>query len=169
MTVNIDGFKAGRVYARMMGALPLPDAATDWRAGSLKPTGAPLDLALAGKGFFVVDTPAGERLTRGGSFRLDDAGHLVDANGNALLGEDGPVILPLPHHAIEIDADGTVRADGKRVGRLRIETTSPAVRLAHTGDALFIPDTTPQPLPAESRNVRQGFLEDGGKSRLAAL
>ena len=169
MTVNIDGFKAGRVFARMMGALPMPDAATDWRAGSLKPTGAPLDLALEGNGFFVVATPAGERLTRGGSFRLDDAGHLVDANGNTLLGEDGPLTVPLPHDFIEIDVDGAVRAAGKGVGRLRIETTSPTVRLAQEGDTLFIPDTTLQPVPAESRNVRQGFLEDRGNSRLAAL
>jgi flagellar basal-body rod protein FlgF len=168
--VNTEGFKAERVFARMMGgALPVPDTATDWRAGSLKPTGAPLDLAVEGNGFFIVDTPAGERLTRGGSFRLDDSGRLVDANGHALLGEDGPISLPLPQGAVEIDAGGVVRVDGKEAGRLRIETTPPNVALAHEGGTLFVPDKTRQPLPTESRTVRQGFLEDSNVNSVSTM
>jgi flagellar basal-body rod protein FlgF len=67
---NTDGFKAERVFARLMGdAMTAGDTRTDRTAGTLRQTHAPLDLALADDGFFVVETPDGERLTRGGSFR----------------------------------------------------------------------------------------------------
>src|SRR5262245_37196279 len=87
-----DGFKAERVFARLLGeAFPIPDASTDLRAGTFKETGSPLDLALQGDGFFVVSTDRGERLARTGSFRLDDKGFLVTADGHPLLGEKGPI------------------------------------------------------------------------------
>src|SRR5919199_161705 len=70
--VDTTGFKGERVFARLTeGALPEADTNTDTRGGTLKETGAPLDVALTGDGYLVVDTPQGERLTRGGSFHLD--------------------------------------------------------------------------------------------------
>ena len=63
--VDTSGFKAERVFARAMGdGLPAVETATDLRGGTLTQTGAPLDVALDGKGFLVVDGPHGERLTR---------------------------------------------------------------------------------------------------------
>src|SRR5687768_4258748 len=75
-------FKAERVFARVMGdAIPVADTTTDRTAGSLSTTEQPLDLAFADDAFFVVETPNGERLTRGGSFTLDAEGRVVDARG----------------------------------------------------------------------------------------
>src|SRR5262245_52016493 len=89
---NTDGFKAERVFARLVGeALPVAGALTDRSAGSYRPTGQPLDLAVGGDGFFIVGTPNGEQWTRGGAFRVDANGYLVDADGHAALGERGPV------------------------------------------------------------------------------
>lgn len=51
----------------------------DFNQGELEPTGDPLDMAIEGDGFFVVDGgPAGQLYTRAGSFRLDEQGSLVD-------------------------------------------------------------------------------------------
>src|SRR5690606_32401424 len=85
--VDTHGFKGERVFARMLGdgMGPVADTETDLRNGSLRQTGSPLDIAIGGDGFLVVETPQGERLTRGGSFRLDDTGRVVDARGNLLL------------------------------------------------------------------------------------
>src|ERR1051325_4214106 len=59
--VSTDGFKAQRVFARLLdGMHPAPDTTTDFSTGALKETGAPLDLALEKDGFFVVSTKAGE-------------------------------------------------------------------------------------------------------------
>ena len=49
---------------------------------------AALDVALDGPGFLVVKTPAGERLTRGGSLKLDAGGQLTDGDSNPVLGNE---------------------------------------------------------------------------------
>src|SRR5690606_7238775 len=132
------GFKAERVFAQLVGdALPAAATATDLSAGTLQVTGEPLDLALAGEGFFVVETAEGERLTRGGSFSLDADGRIVDANGNPLLGEGGPIVAA--GGAVEVDGAGVVRVDGKEAGRLRIDSTPAGASLTHVGANLFLP------------------------------
>ncbi|MEP6691892.1 MAG: hypothetical protein ABJD07_12110 [Gemmatimonadaceae bacterium] len=61
------------MFARLVGdALTVPDTASDMRGGSIRPTSSPTDLALDGPGFFVLDSPNGERLRRGGTFRVVD-------------------------------------------------------------------------------------------------
>ncbi|HEX7243922.1 MAG TPA: flagellar hook-basal body protein [Longimicrobiaceae bacterium] len=167
--VSTDGFKAERVFARMIDdALPVADTATDLSGGTLKPSGAPLDLALEGPGFFVVGTEGGERWSRGGSFRLDEAGQVVDASGNALLGEDGPVTVPAGG-AVAIDREGVVRVDGKEVAKLRVETSPPGVRLAHEAGTLFVPDAGRAPAQGDARQVRQGFTEESNVSSVGSL
>jgi flagellar basal-body rod protein FlgF len=166
--VSTDGFKAERVFARLMGdAITVADTATDQRSGALKPTGAPLDLALEGNGFLVVETGAGERFNRGGSFRLDEVGRIVDANGNALLGEGGPIVAP--QGTLEIDGSGTVKVDGKAVAQLRVETVPAGTRLAHEGGALFVPDASREPVAVENRRVRQGMLEDSNVDSVGSM
>jgi flagellar basal-body rod protein FlgF len=166
--VSTDGFKGERVFARLMGdALPIADSATDLRAGTLKPTGAPLDLALGGDGFFVVETAEGERLSRGGSFRLDDEGRIADAAGNLLLGEGGPIVPG--QGTIEIDRSGVVRADGRVVDRLRLERVAPDARLQHVAGTMFLPDPSREPLDPNSRIVQQGVLEESNVSSIESL
>ena len=172
--VDTTGFKAERVFARLTeGALPEADTGTDTRGGTLRETGAPLDIALAGDGYLVVDTPAGERLTRGGSFRLEEGGRVVDAAGNPLLGETGPVVVPPNSAAVEVTGAGVVRAGGREVARLRMEGTPPGARLQHAGGGLFVPDAGARPLDDDARRtgrlVRQGYLEDSNVSSLDAM
>ena len=47
----------------------------DLSQGAMKHTGGQFDLAIHGEGFFVLDTPAGERLTRAGAFQLAPGGY----------------------------------------------------------------------------------------------
>lgn len=157
--VETTGFRGQRVFARLMeGEVTVADAQTDMRAGALRQTSSPLDFALGGDGFFVVDTPDGERLTRGGSFQLDAEGRIVDANGNALQGESGPIVAS--GGTISVTAQGSVSVDGREVGRLRIDRVPPGTELQHAGGTHFLPDPAQTPLEAADRNVRQGYLED---------
>ena len=62
--VSTEGFRAQRIFARMVGgALPAPEAATGARARSRQPATAPLDLAVEGDGLLRVDVPGAERPT----------------------------------------------------------------------------------------------------------
>lgn len=55
--------------------------------GNITQTGAPLDLAIQGSGFFIVQNQSNQTLyTRDGGFSLNSQGQLVDANGDFVQG-----------------------------------------------------------------------------------
>ena len=177
--VSTDGFKAERAFARLLdGALPAIDAQTDLRAGTLRPTGNPLDLAIAGDGFLVVDTPDGERLTRGGAFRLDEQARVVDHAGNPLLGDGGPIVIDVGNEVklhetaeqlVNVDRDGEVRVGDRVVGRLRVETVPTGTRLEHAGGNQFLPPAERIPAAEGEREVRQGAIEESNVGSVSAL
>ena len=154
------GFKAEQVFARMVpGSAPVADGRTDLRAGSVNPTGNALDIALEGTGFLVVETPDGTRLSRGGSFSLNEYGALVDETGARLLGSSGEIVLP-EGGEVEIGADGAISVDGEQVDALRMESADPTVLRRQDG-GYFLPepgDRNSEP-PADLK-VRQGHLEE---------
>ena len=165
---STDGFKAERVFGQMLGdATTAARTATDLRTGTLRDTFNPLDLALGGEGFFVVGTPNGERYTRGGSFQLDADRQLVDAQGNVVLGEQGPIVLP--QGAVSVDRAGVVSVDGKEAARLRLERPAAGAPLPHEGGTLFVPDGSGRPVAVADRRVRQGALEESNVSPIGSL
>lgn len=176
--VNTDGFKGERAFARLMsdGSTPAIETATDFRAGPITATGAPLDLAISGDGFFVAQTAQGERFTRGGSLRLDDARRLVDQGGHPLLAEPdaagnggGPVVVPADARTITVSAAGIVNADGKDLGRLRLESVPAGTRLQHDAGGLFVPGAARTSVAPDARTVRQGAREESNVGSVAAL
>jgi flagellar basal-body rod protein FlgF len=76
------------------------------RAGTVRETNRPLDVALEGNGYLAVQWADGEAYTRAGNISIDANGAL-SVNGRALLGEGGPITLPA-HTAVEIAKDGTI-------------------------------------------------------------
>ncbi|WGK69831.1 flagellar hook-basal body protein [Candidatus Haliotispira prima] len=78
----------------------------DFSQGSLVETEHPYDLGLEGQGFFVVETPQGERYTRNGEFILGKEGYLETKDGLRVLGENGPIQLKL--HNFRIDRSGDI-------------------------------------------------------------
>jgi flagellar basal-body rod protein FlgG len=132
--------------------------ATDFSPGALRETGNPLDLALEGKGLFVVDSPEGERYTRQGSFSLNADSMLVTANGLLVQGEQGPISVS--GSRFEVDATGRVVVDGRVVDRLKIVEIPPAGTLEKAGDTLFRL-TNPNTSLREATGivVRQGAIE----------
>lgn len=166
--VSTDGFKAQRVFARLLdGILPVAETSSDLSTGSLKQTGNALDVALNGPGFLVVSTPAGDRYTRGGSLRLDEKHHLVDAEGRTLLGEKGPMTMGTG--PVEIDATGQVKQSGQVVDRLKIETAPKGTELSREGEALWVPPATREVMKPDARAVKQGYLEESNVNSMGSL
>src|SRR5688572_25581190 len=106
------------------GAAPLPGAdatVTHWidlSQGPVRETGRDLDAALSGPGFFVVETPGGERYTRAGGFDVGADGSLVTSGGLRVLGEKGPINVR--GGRVTIAENGEVRADGRTLDTLRV-------------------------------------------------
>ena len=162
-------FKADRVTAHRLAGRehPVPVHSTDLQQGTFRETGRPLDLGLDGPGFFVVQTAAGERLTRGGSMRLDAAGRLTDADGWPLLTGDGPLVV---HGAeVEVEVDGTVLVDGATAGRLRLVEAAAPGTLRKVGGGRYLPGGALGDVVPERTRVRQGALEETNVSPLASM
>jgi flagellar basal-body rod protein FlgG len=93
--------RSGRVVGPLgMGAFA--DAkVTNLAPQALRVTDEPLDLAIAGEGFFAVQTPQGIRYTRNGQFSASPNGFLIDQLGNPVLGPNGqPVRLTADHRVV---------------------------------------------------------------------
>lgn len=88
----------------------------DWREGPVAPTGNPLDVAIQGDGFFVVNTPTGERYTRKGRFELDANRQIATADGAPVMGDGGPIVVPQDAGEITVAKDGTVSANNTTTG-----------------------------------------------------
>ncbi len=179
--VETAGFRAERIFSEVLpGGIPAIGTVTDTRAGELRETTGPLDLALQGTGHFAVETSEGTKLVRSGSFTLDADGRVVDANGNALLGTSGPLVLP--PGPVEIDATGVVTVAGERVGRLRVVRADAAQEAGAVDgaapisatrgslrDGVLVDEASLTEVPPEAVLVRQGFLEGSNVNALDSL
>lgn len=173
------GFKAERFvqHAETTGSSPtstaslaIPEATveTDFSQGPIEPTGNALDVALSGDGFFVVDGPHGQRLTRRGNLRLDAEGYLATSDGARLQGTNGD--LHVGPGEIAIGPDGTVRAGEVSAGKLRVVTVADPAKLVREGGTTF--DAGKQPLTdvgATDVQVIQGALEGANLSPIESL
>lgn len=138
----------------------------DLTSGTLQRTGNPLDVAMEGSAFFVVQTAAGNLYTRAGNFQLSAAGKLVTASGDAVLGSQGPITLPAGD--VAISGDGTVSVDGAVVDQLRIVRFPPEAALTSVGGSYYSAGTA-SPLPASASRVRQGMIEDSNVNAMKAV
>ncbi|MCW8107578.1 flagellar basal body rod protein FlgF [Alteromonas ponticola] len=133
------GFKAQLEQARAMPVygegLPTrvfaltESPSNNYETGAMIQTGRDLDVAIQGNGFFAVqDANGNEVYSRDGSFQLGPDGVLTDMHGNIVLGDAGPIFLPVPLDNLNIDMDGTISTRpigapinvSEEVGRLKL-------------------------------------------------
>ena len=134
----------------------------DFRPGVIATTGRDLDVAIEGRGFFVVDTPAGERYTRNGGFTRRSDGVLSTTQGEPVLGESGEITLGTG--VATIDADGTVKSGNAVLGKIRVVEFAAESDLMRESGARF--KAIPGALPQESETGRlvTGSLEQSNAS-----
>ena len=131
--------------------------AIDQSVGVMKPTGKALDLAIAGEGYFAVQTAQGVAYTRRGDFRVDAEGRLVTANGEAVLSEQGQ--LRLPHGSYAVDKHGAISVDGRQAGQLQLVEIKREHALVALGNGLYrLAEAGINPA-AINTEIRSGYLE----------
>lgn len=172
---NTPGFKAGRVLfsdwlSRQTNAESprggrvvafVQDRATyrDLQAGPMAQTGNPFDLAVAGDGYFTVETSRGPRLTRAGRFSPMADGRVGDADGNALLDTAGqPIRIGAADQRVVVSSDGTVRSENGRLGQIGVVQPGDPRRTTPEGGRTMRADSETAAVPRPQ--VIQGAVED---------
>jgi len=130
----------------------------DLSEGDLNTTNAPFDLAIHGKGYFVVQTPAGERYTRNGHFSLDASGQIVTSNGDVVQGDGGAITITPDDGEIHIAQDGTVSGKTGQIGRIRVVDFANQRGLVKEGASLYAANGQ-SPTDAENFTLQSGMLE----------
>jgi flagellar basal-body rod protein FlgF len=136
--------------------------------GALAPTGGALDLAIEGDGFFLIETPQGERLTRAGHFQTNGDGEMVTPDGYPVLDEGGArIFVPVDAGQLAIARDGTVSVDGDPLAQIALVRPVDAAELRRAPGVLLEP--TGELLPADDAVVHQGFLEESNVDPISEM
>ncbi|MDX1744225.1 MAG: flagellar hook-basal body complex protein [Ruegeria sp.] len=111
---------------------------TSLQQGLLTETGGQFDFAIEGDGFFMVETPAGNRLTRAGAFSPSGQGDLVTMDGYRVLDSNGaPVFIPPDGASIDVGSDGTLSIEGQFLGQIGVYSVADPKMLLREGSTQF--------------------------------
>ena len=149
----------------------------DMSEGAIQHTGNPLDVAIDGKGYLVVQTANGQqRYTRNGALSINGAGQLVTSDGDQVVGDSGPITFQSTDHDVVISPTGiiTVRegnatGDSAR-GNLQLVNFAQPQLLQKDGGSKFMAPAgvTSEPAPANTYVV-QGAIEKSNVNGVAEM
>lgn len=135
----------------------------DFSQGSIIETARPLDVALYGKGFFVIETTEGPLYTRNGIFLTNQNGQIVDSQGRIVAGQSGPITIPagIAPSQLNISSDGTISAGGIAIGKFNlVDFQDNENKLVPVGENCYqMPYQDIQPTSAGNIVVKQGYQE----------
>jgi flagellar basal body rod protein FlgG len=149
----------------------------DTGAGPILATGRPLDVAIKGDGFLLVNTARGDRFTRSGNLHVAQNGSIVSKDGDVLFDrERKPVKVDPTSTDVAIGADGSVVDQGTVVGQLTVVQFKHPEALEREGALLYksaptdppvhvTPTLEPGSLEASNTSAVKGMLEIVNASR----
>lgn len=168
---------SNRLLERLGAGVLLQPGRVSTAQGPIEITNNPLDVAIEGDGFLVVQLDAGSpsdrlRLTRDGRMTVNSEGWLVQsASGLPVLDQTGDRIR-VDHDAgpLAIGTDGTIRQRGGEVGRLQFVSVPDPSTLAKAGNGHFRPDAQQaSSLVPASGQIRGGAVERSGVDPIKAM
>jgi flagellar basal body rod protein FlgG len=136
----------------------------DFRNGTVVTTGRTLDVAIQGKGFIAIDTPAGVRYTRNGALTRSADGTLTTALGEPIVNDVGAGPIRLTPGELAIDPDGTVRVNGGIAGKIRVVQFEREDQIVRESGSRFRAIAGAEPEAAEGTSLVAGALEQSNAS-----
>jgi flagellar basal-body rod protein FlgF/flagellar basal-body rod protein FlgG len=130
--------------------------------GALEQTGNPLDMAIEGLGFFMVQTPNGPRYTRDGGFHRAPGGLLVTAKGDPVLSAKG-LPIPVPPGEVSVGVDGVLSVAGGVVATVGVYTFPKGAELTPEGANRYLAPEGVAPTLSADATVRQGTIENANQ------
>lgn len=127
--------------------------------GPISSTGGAFDFAIEGEGFFMVQTPQGNQLTRAGAFTPGPEGDLVTMDGYPVLDSGGTAItIPPGASQVALARDGTLSAAGVPIAQIGVYMPNDPNGLIHTGGTRFSVEAGAEVM--EDPVVLQGYIEE---------
>lgn len=174
--INSTGFKRQVPFSEVLseeGKVQIREV-TDHKSGTLMQTTNPLDLAISGEGFFLVETSNGNRLTKDGNFKISQEGFLVNQEGNKVLTKDGPLnvnnYLLNDKQQISITNNGEITIGDELVTRLMIVQPSDRSLLTRMEGSEFSADNSGYQESKEfDYTVHQGYLEESNVNAITEM
>ena len=124
------------------------DLARNLTEGPMNPTGNPLDLAISGNAYFVVETPLGDRYTRHGRLQLDAERQIVTSQGYPILSDaNQPISIPPGRNDLNVAADGTISDPAGPLGRINLVQFADEQLLRRNANALYNTTQDPEAAP----------------------
>jgi flagellar basal-body rod protein FlgF/flagellar basal-body rod protein FlgG len=145
----------------------LGDSHLDLTQGSLVRTGNDLDLGIDGPAFLSIQTANGPAYTRDGALRISPQGQLVTASGDAVLGDQGVINLPI-NAKVSISADGTLSVNGAIAGKLKLVEFAPGTDIESLGSTTYSAPAASASAATKSV-VRQGTLESSNVNPVTSV
>ncbi len=137
----------------------------NFQGGALYKTGSNTDLAIAGDGYFVLQSEEGQLYTRDGRFFVNEEGVLVSASGNfPVMGQSGPISIP-SGSKLEISKNGNIIVDDVQMDTIKVVKIKNPSSLVSLNNSLF--KAPPEGISYEevlSPNILTGFLESSNVS-----
>lgn len=178
---NTTGYKRNRFFAEALNerfdanGSPRSDRrvqqVNDMSSGSIKETGNPLDVALGGEGFFEIQSEDGNatHYTRAGHFMLGNEGTLRTPNGDAVMGEGGPIQIPVEEGGnVNIAKNGDVTVGDTHVGKLRVVRIDNPEQMERREGAAFVANGA-APETMDDPTVLQGKVETSNVSPVTEM
>lgn len=139
---------------------PVVFTATSFVQGALRRTDNPLDMAIEGDGFFVVETDDGEMYTRNGAFIKDSEGYLSTTDGHRVISSSGTI--QIPPGRINISKEGIISVDDSEIGRIKIVRFEDNSKLEKVGSNLYMAKdgVSGEEVPEEEATVLSGYIEE---------
>ncbi|EAQ31829.1 MULTISPECIES: flagellar basal-body rod protein FlgF [Idiomarina] len=184
---NTTGFKADLEQARSMQAFGegLPtrvfsmteSPGQNFAEGPIRTTGRNLDVAINGQGWIAVqDANGNERYTRNGSLEIDAGGMLRTSSGDPVMGDAGPVLIPMPIDSLTIGRNGniSIRPQGapedanEIVDRIKL-VNPPLNNVEKTTDGYFALKDGQQALADANVKLEVGALEGSNVNAIGEM
>jgi len=162
-----------RAIGNMSMGVKLGEVYTNYGQGSLKETDNTYDMALEGNGFFNLSVTdkggnTSTQYTRNGSFTMTKDGHIVDENGNYLMGEGGAIVVPTDAAEVVIDKNGAVYADNTYVDNIKITDFDNYDYLTKTGDTMYQALDGAVEKPSNAL-IQQGYTEQSNVNIISEM
>lgn len=139
---------------------------TNFVTGSLTQTDKNTDMAIDGDGFFVVQTPQGERYTRNGEFALTRDGMLITNDGYPVMGENG--VINVGNGDFSVNTSGDVMVNGNIVDRIRLVRFNDNGGLRKEGNNLYNNFSAGAALNSDAL-IRQNMIETSNVSMIDSV